>query len=174
MDNDLRLIVERPDLDGTRASEVKVHIDNALSGLIRIERPAGPVEYTLKPLQELYGTGRTEGPINPVDPNYTALLLPIEEEITRYYAENPRLTDGGVLLALKPLAMSPEAPVTDELARRVQLALRLALSLNDYSRHEVRQGLRQVVKSIERHNQLAGNRGYLEFISQFLGGGMGL
>jgi hypothetical protein len=67
--------------------------------------------------------------------------------------------------------MSPEAEAAqDELATAVQLKLRLVLSLNDYSRQDVRQALRKVKQSANRHNRDGGRRGYLDFITQMLAG----
>ncbi len=65
--------------------------------------------------------------------------------------------------------MSPEAAAAaDVLAARIQLSLRLTLSLNDYSRQDVRHALRKVAKSVARHTRLAGPRGYLTFLRRQL------
>jgi hypothetical protein len=70
---------------------------------------------------------------------------------------------------LDQLGNEPNSPGNDPLARRVNSALRLCLSLNDYSRFEVRAALRKVRKSVERHTRLAGPTGYLDFIAGFYG-----
>ena len=67
--------------------------------------------------------------------------------------------------------MDPDAPADHDVTRRVQLALRLCLSLNDYSRQEVRTALRRVQRSVKRHTELQGPRGYLNFIVEFFGSG---
>jgi len=126
--------------------------------------------YTLKTLPELYGPGTGASSIDPRDERFLPLLMAIEEEVYRYAdTVDPALTDGQVLLAVKDLAMNPEAEPTEPLARRIALALRLAVSLNNYSRQDVRGGLRQVAKSVERHTKADGRRGYLQFIRQFFG-----
>jgi hypothetical protein len=124
--------------------------------------------YTLKTLPELYGPGTGASSIDPRDERFLPLLMTIEEEIWRHAETvDPALTDGQVLLAVKDLAMNPEAEPYEPLARRIALALRLNLSLNDYSRQDVRGALRQVSKSVERHTKAEGRRGYLQFIHQF-------
>ena len=97
------------------------------------------------------------------------LFLAIEQEIVRCYRLNPLLTDGIVALAVDLLAISPESDAQhDSLARSIQLELRLLLSLNDYSRDEVRQVLRKVRKSVDRHTRRDGRRGYLDFLRKHL------
>ena len=91
------------------------------------------------------------------------------KQIARRYRADPTLTDGTVGLALGLLATNPEGDVQhDALARARQLELRLLLSLNDYSRDEVRQALRKVRKSVDRHTRVDGRRGYLDFICRYL------
>jgi hypothetical protein len=99
------------------------------------------------------------------------LFLSIEETIVREDQTHARLTDAGVTLTLERLAMNPEGdPGADDLARRLQLELRLQLSLNNYSRQEVRSAIRKIGKSVARHTRLAGPRGYLTFIRQYVPG----
>jgi 2-keto-3-deoxy-L-rhamnonate aldolase RhmA len=42
------------------------------------------------------------------------------------------------------------------------------LSLNNYSQQEVKQALRIVLKSVERHSKHAGVTGYLDFIRRYV------
>ena len=170
MDQELKKLLGpvqiEPGQTKTRERSLRVREDG--SGEIEIlsgGNSAAP--YMLKPLAELYGSGTGAGSVNPKDERFMPLMMGIEEEIARGYAEQPSLTDGAVALALGQLAASPESPPADPLAKRVNVALRLILSLNDYSRQEVRQALRHVVRSVERHTSLAGRRGYLEFIAQY-------
>jgi hypothetical protein len=122
--------------------------------------------YHLKPLEALYG--RANGPsVDEMDGAYMPLLLCIEEEIVRYDQKQEPLTDAAVALALRELSSNPERPSSDELARSIQTVLRLNLSLNDYSRQEVRQALRKIERSVMRHKD--GSRGYLEFIREYVG-----
>jgi hypothetical protein len=121
--------------------------------------------YHLKPLAELFGVG-TGHSVDPQDEAFLPLMLGIEEEIVKYDTDR-HLTDASVALALDQLAMDPAGPSADPLVRQLQFALRLILSLNDYSRQEVRQAIRKVAKSVQRHNN--GDRGYLRFVRQFFG-----
>ena len=136
---------------------------------ILLEAPGGARRYPLKPLDQLYGAGAGAGSVDPKDARFTPLMLAIEEEILLCdEAVSRSLTDGAVLLALGQLAANLGSAPSDPIARRVQVALRLTLSLNDYSRQEVRQGLRHVIRSVERHSKLAGPRGYLNFLGDLL------
>jgi hypothetical protein len=95
--------------------------------------------------------------------------MAIEQEVVRCYRTDSSLTDGAVGLALDLLTTNPEDNVQhDSLAHRIQLELRLLLSLNDYSRDEVRKALRKVRKSVYRHTRHDGRRGYLDFLCDYL------
>ena len=143
---------------------------NPAGGEIRVDGPGGPREYALKPLRELYGEGNHAQAVDPESSTFMPLFLAIEEEITRFYqTENPRLTDGAVALVLDQLGMDPEAVTSDPLAVRVQMAVRVCLSLNNYSRQEVKSVLRKIGKSVDRHTRADGPRGYLDFIAEFFG-----
>jgi hypothetical protein len=141
------------------------------AGEIEIEKAGGSVRYPLKPLRELFAPGTDSPSVDPEDEKYMPLFLGIETEIAQYYEdENPGLTDGSVGLTLDQLAMDPNnPPASDVLAQRIAMGLRLCLSLNDYSRQEVRAALRKVRKSVERHSKVEGRRGYLDFIVEFFG-----
>ncbi len=167
MDEELRRLFTGDLSPGsTRSTNLRIKEDG--SGQIEIDTPEGMRPYTLKPLPELYGQGRGgDASVDAKDPHYQPLLRAIEEEIVLFHASNAWLTDGAVAIALGSLAMGLEAEQTDPLARRVQAALRLALSLGDYSRQEVRQALRYVNRSVDRHKKAQGPRGYLQFIRQF-------
>lgn len=129
-------------------------------GAINLVHGEKKVPYKLKPLKELYGVGHGDS-VNVEDDTYLPLLLSIEEEIARFDAQHAT-TDGPVLLALQTLSMNPEQPSADPLTRGIQVVLRLSLSLNNYSRQEVRQAIRKVEKSVVRHHN--GFDGYLKFI----------
>jgi hypothetical protein len=121
--------------------------------------------YKLIPLEALYGAGN--GPsVDEMDDVYMPLLRCIEEEIVRFDEMREPLTDAAVALALRELSSNPERPSADALARSIQTSLRLNLSLNDYSRQEVRQAIRKIEKSVMRHKN--GSRGYLEFIEEYV------
>jgi hypothetical protein len=131
--------------------------------------------YRLKAIPDLYGKGINHPTLDPEDQVYTPLLQGLEMEIRQIDdASRGRLTDAAVLLALSLLAMNPEAsiPATgqaeDVVALRLQTQLRLILSLNDYSRQDVKQAIRRITKSAEGHSKTGGPRGYLAFIRQYV------
>ena len=97
------------------------------------------------------------------------LFLAIEQCIVRCWKDDPSLTDASVQLALDRVALNPEdGSHNDALARQLQFNLRLLLSLHDYSRQDVRSALRKIGKSVSRHTRLAGPRGYLHFIREYV------
>ena len=174
MDRNLVLLMGPPGVHpGQRkplATSIRIRED--YSGEIEVVRPGeDPKPYTLKTLPEVYGAAHSGSGREPSDELLMPVLMAIEEEITRCYQAKPSLTDGAVAVALKQLSMDPDTPATDPVARRIQLALRLTLSLNDFSRQDVRRGIRQVLRSVERHSRSQGRRGYLNFITEFFGRG---
>jgi hypothetical protein len=126
--------------------------------------------YQLKPLKELYGEGPQAGGANPMTEAYMPLFHGIENEILQCDNEVQRqITDGMVLLSVERLALAPEEEQGDDrLATRIQVALRIVCSLNDYSRQEVRQALRRIARSVEHHTSEGGPRGYLNFLHQVM------
>lgn len=123
----------------------------------------------LKPLAELYGAGTGKASVDLRDDEFLALLMAIEESIVRHDRGARGLTDGTVIGSLDRLCMTPEADVrNDPLALDIQASLRLTLSLNDFSRQDVKHALRKVKQSVNRHNKLSGTRGYLTIIREQL------
>jgi hypothetical protein len=121
--------------------------------------------YTLKTMPDLYGAGTGKDAVDLRDDEFLSLLMSIEEAIVDYDGPRRQLTDGMVLMALDRLSMTPEANVAgDPLAVSIQAGIRLTLSLNDFSRADVKHALRKIKQSFNRHNRLAGTRGYLSFI----------
>jgi hypothetical protein len=172
MDKELFDLLE---LDGTPAklplkdSPKPLHLDDA-TGEIIIHQAGQERRYALKPLSDLYGPGHNVDTVDPQDERFMPLFLAIEEAIVRHWEQdNPGLTDGTVALVLDQLGMGPDSTTQDPLAQRIQLEVRLCLSLNDYSRQEVKAALKKVGKSVDRHTRAAGPRGYLSFIKQFFG-----
>jgi hypothetical protein len=133
-----------------------------------VELPGGGGEYELRPLDDLYGAGVGSASVDPMDERFMPLFLGIEESIQLAYRRDPALTDGAVQLALNALSMNPSAQTPDPLARAVQFQLRLVLSLNDYSRQDVKGAVRKIAKSVDRHRKSGGPRGYLEFVRRSL------
>ena len=129
-------------------------------------------DYLLKPLSQLFGKGSGVETLDPTDEWFMPLLMPIEEAIVLYWRENPSLSDGQVALVLEEMAMDPAGPAHNEpLKQEIPARLRLTLSLNDYSRQEVKMAIRKISKSVQRHTRLAGPRGYLTFISDMFRAG---
>jgi hypothetical protein len=159
----LDIVDDDPDCDAT------VRFADPAAGTIQVTAGEAIHNYTLRPLSELYGPGTGLETLDPTANTFVPLLLSIEEVFLTLADANPKLTDADVAVSLDRLCMSPEAAVpSDPLVGAVQLRLRLTLSLNDYSRQDVRHALRKVKQSVARHTRLAGPRGYLTFIRQQL------
>jgi hypothetical protein len=121
----------------------------------------------VKPLAQLYGSGTGLDHVEFDDQRFLAVLMAIEEAIFDADRRTNRLTDSAVLIALDRLCMTPDAPVTnDPVADLIQFSLRVTLSLNDFSRQDVRQCLRKVKQSCARHSKTGGVRGYVDFIHE--------
>jgi len=168
VDQELRkLIVERADAQGHTAMKVG---SSGWLDEITVGTGEKAATYRLKPLGELYGTGTGEATVDPKDQRFMPLLHGIESQIVRFDMEQRgRLTDAAVSLSLGKLAMSPEGDVgNDVLANRIQIGLRLALSLNDYSRQEVKQAIRRIARSVENHTRQSGARGYINFARRYV------
>jgi len=149
------------------SSEAAFRFVNEETGEIEINGAGGVKKYTLKPLADLFGKGYGESTIDWKDQRYMPLLLSIEEEIMNHDDAAHDLTDGLVSLTLDRMAANPAtAPGSDLLCRRIQLGLRVLLSLNDYSKQEVKQAIRKIAKSVTLHTWHGGIRGYLDFIRE--------
>ena len=170
MDEQLKsIIIDRPD------ARTVIEFSNPATGEVRLlpsPTATSGQTHTLKPLAELYGAGTGLESVELTDDRFMPLLMSIEETFVDAFRADHSLSDGAVLTALDRLCMTPEADVrNDRLALSVQAGLRLTLSLNDYSRQDVRHALRKVKQSVARHTRLAGTQGYLTFIRQQLGRG---
>ena len=155
-----------PDVQGD--SPVGISLRDDATDEIQLHRGEQKQAYTLKPLNELYGPGNS-GTVDPQSEVFMPLFLCIEEEIAKFDANEVQLNDATVTLALNRLSMNPEEQTGDALIRRIQMALRLNLSLNNYARQEVRQADRKIGKSVDRHSEGGRGRGYLKFIHEFFG-----
>ena len=142
-----------------------IRIIDGRAGEIEFDGVGGPTKYTLKPLGELYGSGRGFSSADPLNKAYESLFYTIERSILTYYESDENLSDGIVGLTLDRMGVNPACdPRDDELCRCLQFDLRLFLSLENYSKQEVRQAFRTISRSVQRHS---GN--YLEFIEEQLG-----
>lgn len=152
------------------SKSLKPHHLDLQAGEVIVDAAGQERRYALKPLSELYGAGHNVDVIDPEDDRFMPLFFAIEEAIVRHWEQDdPRLTDGAVALVLNQLGMDPQSATQDALARRIQVQLRLCLSMNDYSRQEVKAAIKKVGKSVDRHTRAAGPRGYLSFVRQFFG-----
>jgi hypothetical protein len=167
MDKELKALVDQGKSRGHDVT-LSVDRDNAASNQVTLNLPDGPSPYTLKLLDQLYETRPEISSIDPQDREYIPLLLAIEGAIADAYRANASVTDGHVMLALKPLSMNPAAPCgNDPLCQAIQLSLRLCLSMNPYSKQEVKLALRKVIQSVQRHTRLAGTQGFVTFIIDY-------
>lgn len=136
-------------------------------GRVQITIGDQQTEHQLKPIDQLYGKG-VGRKVDPREEEYVPLFMGIEEAIQLFYRDNLSLSDGRVRLALEELARNPAAPSTDPLVQAVQLQLQLVLSLNDYSRDEVRAVCKRLIKSVDTFTREGGRQGYLEFVRKAL------
>lgn len=169
MDQDLMLLLTKPSPSNAQQESPPIEVIDPATGEIEIKHPDGAVRYTLKPLDALFGQGYGATTLDPQDQRFQPLLLSIEQSIANCYRDNPKLSDGQVLLTLKQLVMNPAANCgNDPGGQAIQARLRLFLSANDHSKQEVKLALRKVMQSVERHTKLAGPKGYLSFIVQYV------
>ena len=123
----------------------------------------------VKPLKDLYGRGINAPTLELTSDEYRPLLMEIERSITEFDRRRSRLTDATVASTLNRMGINPESPSgSDELARSLQMDLRVLLSINDYSRQDLIQAIRKINKSVARHTRADGPRGYLDFISKYV------
>jgi hypothetical protein len=119
-------------------------------GLVKITADKGEFIYQLKPFEELYAEQESR---NNTKEELMSLLYQIERTIKEYDTENYCLTDSSVILALEQLSI-----------RNLTNNLRMFMSMHNFSRNELRQGINRVLRSARRHNKVDGTRGYLDFI----------
>ncbi len=157
------------DLVGGRSDRFEVKFKDAPSGEIELRYSGRFQSYRLKPLEELYGTGMCLGSVDPLIAEYMPLVYAIESTILHYYDEHPELNDTLVAVTLDRLAINPACnPAGDMLCHHLQTGLRVELSVHNYSKQEVKQALRVVLKSVNRHTRSGGITGYLEFMDRMM------
>lgn len=114
----------------------------------------------LKPLSELYVEAKSPAS----DSQQNALMMALEYAIASYdHAHDHGLRDDETIRMLEKLAMKPEVTLSGA-GGFVQTYLRLELSLDDYSRGDVRQALRRSQKNAERQSKGGSGRDYLNHI----------
>ncbi|MGQ3685941.1 MAG: hypothetical protein ACUBOA_13190 [Candidatus Loosdrechtia sp.] len=166
----LESIAEHKEIDeksGTANFSISFSSDE--EGLVRIESDKGSFSYKLKPLHELFSqaTEKIIG-IDWEDQYYLTLLYVIEHAIKKVHEIHYSLTDPDVILALETLSMKPEALSRNVIVAAINQELRLQLSMNSYTRHEVKMAIRKVLNSARKHYKQGGLRGYLNFIMEYV------
>lgn len=147
-----------------RETELNLNQD----GSVTITTPDGLKSLPLKPLAELYGPGHHTD-VDPESDTFLPLFMAIEGAIVAHANFDRSMLDSEVGSAVETLGLKPEADVgTTGIAQRIQLQLRLFLSLRNYSRQEVRTALRRISRSVARHTQVGGPQGYITFVRQFI------
>lgn len=152
-----------------KALEVALTFEQKADGTyVKLSGDKGTETHLLKTLESLYVSEKEKRlPSNPDEEEYLGLLMAIEGAISRYDQDHPDLTDRAVIRALESLGQKPEVAF-DPLTEHIQRSLRLQLSLGDYSRSEVRWGIRKILASVRRHHRIDGVRGYLDFIVDYV------
>lgn len=145
------------------SSEYSAFFPNAEEGIVTFSSTKGSFTYRLKILRELFAPHDAS---LPAEAWQNPLLMAIESAISRTYKKNPELTDPLVILALEQLAAKPDAEGTDTLTKAIVTQLTIELSLEDFSRADVRRALNKVLRSVRRHYEVDGRRGYLDFICE--------
>jgi len=155
--------------DKSEESALSIWFHEHEDGLVRMKSEKGELVYKLKPLPELFSGGKSGmATISWKDGNSLNLLHAIESAIKNVYLADPELTDSSVMLSLDKLSMKPETVSPDAVIRAINLQLRLALSTGDFSRDEVKAAVRKILASVKRHKAIAGIRGYLNFIVEYV------
>jgi hypothetical protein len=154
----------------SRRAEYAVFSSNEEKGLIKIESSKGDFTHKLKPLNELFSQKNSKiTEISWEDRYYLNLLYAIERAIKRICESTQyRITDSDVISVLETLAMKPETVNNNFVLKEINQGLRLKLSMNDYSRHEVKMAIRKILNSAKSHNKQGGLRGYLGFILKYV------
>ena len=117
----------------------------------------------LAPLETLYSDHR------PATPAAVAGLAATLEFILALedHASGHGLRDQEALSALERLPLKPEPP-QEGLAGLIQAALRLELSLRDFTRSDVRQALRQVLRAAQKGVKQGNGRTFLGQIHHWI------
>ena len=152
--------------DENQQAEFDLEFSNLEDGVVTLSSSKGKITHKLKPLSELYSNEKSEASED--KDRQLDLLYAIEGPIKRYYESHSELTDGAVILALEKLAVKPEIVSDDPFIKRLTNEFRLKLSGSNYSRDELRRGIRKILESAKRHNQREGRRGYLDFILEYV------
>ncbi|PKL75931.1 MAG: hypothetical protein CVV27_12850 [Candidatus Melainabacteria bacterium HGW-Melainabacteria-1] len=118
---------------------------------------------TLKPLAELYAEAKPAAK----DDEIMALCMAMEYAVAFFDHDHDHgLNDGDVIRVLEKLSLKPETSF-EGVGGLLLAHLRLELSLGEYSRADVRQAVRKILRSAQRHSK-GDPRGYLGFIHHLI------
>ncbi len=132
------------------------------NSIFKVNSDNGEFIYELKPIKELY----TQKPENTSVEHYNSLIKAIEGALKRYTSENSEITDSQVINILEKLAMKPENIINNGLGKELQNQLRFELSMSGYSRDDVRQSVRKILKLAQKAGNQGNSRSYLDLVSQ--------
>ena len=171
MDHELKnLIKQAVAQSGKTTIETRITHDELGTPTLHFTLDGQERTYAVKPLLELYGPGVEAATFDPASDEYIQLCTDIEMAIVKRQIAFDDLSDAQVLLALDRLNINPEATMDlEDVGSNIQRALRVCLSLDDYSRRDVQRALRKIAKSVQRHTRADGPYGYLTFITKILG-----
>lgn len=156
--------------EGVRGAFV---VSETVPGEIAVLTKDGERPYRLKPIQDLFASEelRPAAKRDLESDEYLPLCMAIEQTVLEFYNGHSELTDGQVQLAYDWLAAAPcDERQGSELLEDLRIAVRLQLSLRDYSKSEVVAVIRKLSRSVKRHTKLGGHRGYLEFLERYFAG----
>ncbi len=152
----------------TAGNETRTNLKIDRDGTVELDTPNGPRKITLKPMVELFGHGNNAD-VDPESHTFMPLFMAIEGAIVNHCHYKPSVNVAKVASTLDRMGLKPETdPGPDELAFTIQMELRLVLSLNNFSRQEVRTAIRRISRSVVRHTQIEGPQGYLRFINKYM------
>ena len=101
---------------------------------------------------------------------YFDILYPIEKIIANYYWQNPNLKDRDVIKVLKSLTSNMEIRAWHSLRNELWLMVDEIAKKNGRTDREIRMCYKYVLASVKRHHAVGGQRGYLDFIVEYLEG----
>ena len=101
---------------------------------------------------------------------YFDILYPIEKIIVDYYRQNPKLKDRDVIKVLKSLTSNMDLRAWHSMRNELWLTVDYMAKKNGRTDREVRMCYKYVLASVKRHHAVGGQRGYLDFIVEYLEG----
>lgn len=160
--NEKNLIVPAQEEGVSSAMALMMEQNIGLSEDAELEFPDEST-YQLQSLSELYIANKADAK----EAEINALCMAVEFAIAFYDHEHDHgLTDDETIAMLEKLSFKPENPQI-EVGGLAQSHLRLELSLTPYSRGDVRQAMRRILRSAQRQSK-EGPRGYLNYIHHLM------